>query len=167
MRTKDEEQSVEAQGSEVSNRHELQLAVTARGDSNSETSAPTRILRVLIIDDSPDTADSLALLVGLWGHATKKAYDARKGLKIAETYNPDIVLLDVGMPSMDGCEMANELRRRTNQCYIVAITGYDDDQHRDACRAAGFDLFLVKPVDSAILRSLLTLEGDYVARKPK
>jgi len=63
--------------------------------------------------------------------------------------------------------MARELRRRTNVCYIVAITGFGDDQRRDDCRAAGFDLFLVKPVDAEVLKSLLTLESDYVVRKPK
>jgi CheY-like chemotaxis protein len=160
----DEEQTVDAEGSEASNRRELQHAVAARGDPNSDTPAATRILRVLIIDDYSDAADTLALVVGLWGHTVKTAYNALAGLEMAATYNPDIVLLDIGMPGMDGCEMACELRRRTNQSYIVAITGYSDERHRDDCRAAGIDLLLVKPVNPVILKSLLTLESDYVAR---
>jgi CheY-like chemotaxis protein len=127
----------------------------------------TRVLRVLVIDDYCDAADALSLMVRLWGHTVKTAYDARTGLETAATYDLDIVLLDIGMPGMDGCEMAQELRRRTNRCYIVAITGYGDKKHRDDCRAAGFDLLLVKPVSPVILESLITLEGDYVTRKPR
>jgi CheY-like chemotaxis protein len=167
MITTDEEKRVGQESSESNNRRELQHAVAARGDPTSDISAATRFLRVLVIDDYHDAADCLALMVGMWGNTVKTAYDALTGLEIASTYDPDIVMLDIGMPGMDGCEMARELRRRTNQCYIVAITGYGDDKHRDDCRAAGIDLLLVKPVKAVILKSLLALEGDYVAWKPR
>ena len=86
MMATDEEQTVEAEGSEASNRRELQHAVAARGDPNSDTLAATRILRVLIIDDYSDAADTLALMVGLWGHTVKTASNALAGLDLKQAY---------------------------------------------------------------------------------
>jgi CheY-like chemotaxis protein len=124
------------------------------------TAPPSGLLRVLIVDDERDTADGLALLVGHWGHAAQKAYDGATALGKAARLTPDVVLLDVGMPCIDGCDLAIRLRRddQLRGCFLIAITGFADVARRQRCHDAGIDLFLIKPVDSALVETLLELE---------
>lgn len=108
-------------------------------------------LRLLVVDDNRDAADSLAMLLGLWGHRARAAYDGATALRSARAEPPDAVLLDLGMPGLDGYELASSLRPAA----LIAVTGFADRAHRDRADAAGFDHFFVKPVDLDALRDLL------------
>ena len=113
--------------------------------------------RVLIVDDNADSAQSMALLARSWGHEVVTARDGPEGLELAESFQPDTALVDVGLPGMDGYELARRLRQlpRHREMHLVAITGYGSADHREAARAAGFDVHLVKPADLGGLRELL------------
>jgi two-component system CheB/CheR fusion protein len=115
--------------------------------------------RVLVIDDNADAAQSLALLLESWGCEVRLAYDGAGGLEAARAYDPEVVLLDLKMPRMDGYQVAEELRRTHGDggLTLVALTGCGQDEDRDRAREAGFDHFLVKPVDPADLKDLLPL----------
>ncbi|MFL5327983.1 MAG: response regulator [Gemmataceae bacterium] len=131
--------------------------------------APPRLLRVLVIDDDRDTVDSTAMLLGFWGHEVKSAYDGAGGLSMALGQPPDVILLDVAMPGMNGCEVLKRLRLRPglDMTRIVAVSGYADAAHRSRCRQAGFDDFLAKPVNLSTLRSSLEFECERVRRGPR
>jgi len=154
-----------AVGSEEMNRTTLRQALTEREQRPRAIPWEPRSLRVLVIDDDQDTAEATARLIRLWGHDVRKATSAKAGLEEAVAYRPDFLLLDIGMPMMDGCELARQLRSDAGLkgCFIAVITGYGSAQQRRHCREAGVDLFLVKPVDPTILESLLTLEGECLA----
>ncbi|AEG93240.1 candidate histidine kinase, hybrid [Ramlibacter tataouinensis TTB310] len=117
----------------------------------------TRPRRVLIIDDNKDAADTLASVVALGGHTTETAYDGPSGLAAAERMKPDCVLLDVGMPQMDGHEVARALRAMPalRGCLIVAVTGWGQSQDRQLTQASGFDAHLVKPASVEAVMELL------------
>jgi CheY-like chemotaxis protein len=118
-------------------------------------------LRVLVVDDVPALADTLAMLLKLWGHEVAVFYDGPTALQAATTYLPDVVLLDVGLPGMDGCELARRLRRmpELDKCRLVAITGHGSPADRRRCEEAGIDSHFVKPLDPAYLRQLLEKLG--------
>jgi CheY-like chemotaxis protein/anti-sigma regulatory factor (Ser/Thr protein kinase) len=105
--------------------------------------------RVLVVDDNADAAASLSLLLRSLGHETMTVHDGREAVQAAAQFNPDIVLLDIGMPGMDGYEVARRLRalKRERRFRIVAVTGWGQEADREKSREAGFDLHLVKPVD--------------------
>ena len=113
--------------------------------------------RLLIVDDNRDAADSLALLLGLWGYCPQVAYDGRSALDLIRAGCPDGILLDLGLPGVDGYQRAADLRRDPDcvDTPLIAVTGYATAAHRDRARAAGFDHFLVKPVDPIGLQELL------------
>jgi CheY-like chemotaxis protein len=113
-------------------------------------------LRVLIVDDCRDNADSLLLLVTLWGYNARSAYDVGSALAVAATFVPDVVIADIAMPGMTGLELAERLRNlEPGPHSLVALSGYADDDRRDAAGRAGFDFYLVKPPDLDELHSLL------------
>jgi DNA-binding response OmpR family regulator len=105
-----------------------------------------------VVDDNEDTADSLALLLNLWGHRACVAYDGPGALRVAKEYRPQVVLLDLGLPGRSGYEVARRLR--AEPALLVAMTG-PGPEDRGRCREAGFDLYLTKPVDLVVLRELL------------
>jgi PAS domain S-box-containing protein len=113
--------------------------------------------RVLVVDDNGDAAESLALLLQTIGHETRVAHDGPGALKEAETFGPDVVLLDIGLPGMDGYEVARRLRRLepARSALLVAVTGYGQDEDRRRSKEAGFDHHFVKPVDPATLADVL------------
>jgi signal transduction histidine kinase len=113
--------------------------------------------RVLIVEDNPDTRDMLQHLVKRAGHEVKTAIDGPAALQEAERFAPHVVLLDIGLPGMDGYEVARELRATAHgrDAMIVAVTGYGQDQDRIRSREAGFDHHLLKPVDRRTLLDLL------------
>jgi CheY-like chemotaxis protein len=113
-------------------------------------------LRVLVVDDNRDAADTLCLLASLWGHDARPAYDGASALRVAAEHPPDIVLCDLGLPDMDATALAAQFGRGPA---LVALTGYTDDAHRRAAAAAGFDPYLVKPCDPEALRELLNALG--------
>jgi CheY-like chemotaxis protein len=116
-----------------------------------------RALQVLVVDDNTDAADSLGLLVRMWGHDVRVAYDGAGILETASAYRPDAILLDIGLPRVDGYCLARQLRRQPGLqgLLLVAVTGYADAEHRALSQEAGFDHYLVKPVDPDELQGLL------------
>jgi signal transduction histidine kinase/DNA-binding response OmpR family regulator len=113
--------------------------------------------RILVVDDNEDGLETLAILLELSGHAVQTAADGPSALAAAETFRPDVVLLDIGLPGMDGYEVARRLRANPvfRQTRLIALTGWGQDNDRQQSRDAGFDLHLVKPIDPAELRRVL------------
>jgi len=113
--------------------------------------------RVLVVDDNVDSADSIAMLLQVSGHDVRVAYSGPDALERAAEYQPDIVLLDIGLPGMDGYEVARRLRAHTQleKVKLIAVTGYGQDADRLQSQEAGFDYHLVKPVDAQKLQDLL------------
>jgi len=116
-----------------------------------------RPLRVLVVEDNVDSAEALQELLRLWGHEAQLAYDGRTGLAVAAGFAPDVVLLDIGLPGMDGYEVAEELRRRESatRTLLVALTGFGRREDRERAWQAGIDHHFTKPVDLSTLRDLL------------
>jgi CheY-like chemotaxis protein len=119
------------------------------------TAAPPR--RVLVVDDNEDAAESLAMLLGLNGNETHLAHDGEAALAAAERYRPDLILLDIGMPRMNGHEVCRRLRTQPwgKDLKVIALTGWGQEQDRRMTAEAGFDGHLVKPVDAATLNEVL------------
>jgi CheY-like chemotaxis protein len=112
--------------------------------------------RVLVVDDNQDSAESLALLLELYGHEVRTAFAGPSALETAGVFLPEIVLLDIGLPGMDGYEVARRLRAEHDGCRLIALTGYGRDDDRQRSREAGFDHHLVKPVDLEELKRALS-----------
>jgi len=117
----------------------------------------SRARRVLIIDDNADSAEALALLARSWGHEVAVAHDGPAALALAERFAPESVLVDIGLPGMDGYELARRFREqpRYRDLVLVALTGYGREEDRSAARAAGFDGHLVKPAEIEALEGFL------------
>jgi len=130
-------------------------------DGNTEqrrTGRPRQgALRVLVVDDNVDAADSTAMLLSLDGYETHSVHSAQAALESAPSFNPDVVLLDIGLPEMDGYDVAQRLREQAAGApmALIALTGYGQPADRDRATQAGFDEFLVKPVEPAVLNGLL------------
>jgi CheY-like chemotaxis protein len=126
-------------------------------EQNQKNLASDRARRVLIVDDNVDAADTLADLASEWGHETRSANSGLEALLIASAFQPDVVLLDIGLPEMDGYAVARKMRadRSLDRCVLIALTGYGQPQDRERSLAAGFDLHLLKPVDIDKLESVL------------
>jgi two-component system CheB/CheR fusion protein len=123
--------------------------------------AASAVRRILVVDDNADCAETLARLLELGGHPVGLAHDGPTALRVAETFRPDVVLLDIGLPRMDGYEVARRLRQLPGleRTVLVALTGYSHDEHRQRCREVGFDQVLTKPVDPEGLQQLLTSDA--------
>jgi signal transduction histidine kinase len=119
--------------------------------------AATGAKRILVVDDNADAAESLAMLLSLQGHETRVALSGKEALEGVETFAPDVALLDLGLPEMDGYELAARLRAmgKLPDILLVALTGYGRSEDRQKTQAAGFDDHLVKPVDLAALARAL------------
>jgi CheY-like chemotaxis protein len=121
-------------------------------------------LHVLIVDDNEDAADSLGVLMDLWGHDHRVAYDGASGLELARAYRPDCLLLDIDMPRMDGYALARRLRQEPGLegAKLVALTAYSDELHTRRALEAGFDFHLVKPADLAELERILAMLNEVI-----
>jgi CheY-like chemotaxis protein len=122
-------------------------------------------LRVLVAEDCKDTADSLAILLKLWGHDASVVYDGPAAYRAASIDRPDVLLLDIAMPNLDGYGLAAQLRRmqRFEGTLLIAISGYADETHRLRGAAAGFDHYLPKPIELDTLENLLLHEKGRLA----
>jgi PAS domain S-box-containing protein len=124
-------------------------------------------LRVLVVDDNVDAAQILALYVGAQGHVVEVRHEPLAALALAPVFAPEVCLLDIGLPGMDGHELARRLRRlpATRDALLVAVTGYGQEQDRQNSAQAGFDHHLVKPVDMAALEAILQDAPEVLAAR--
>jgi PAS domain S-box-containing protein len=113
--------------------------------------------RILVVDDNEDAATSLAMLLGIMGHDARTTFDGESALEEAARFRPHVVLLDLGMPALDGYDVARRLRAEPwgRGVMLVALTGWGQEEHKRRSEQAGFDRHLVKPVDRGALESLL------------
>jgi CheY-like chemotaxis protein len=135
----------------------LSEAPSGRPEPPASDPAVSRSLRMLIVDDNEDAAASMALLQELRGHVTRTAANGTDALKIAADFVPQVVLLDIGLPGMDGFEVARRLRELPGMknTFLVALTGYGSQGDRQRADEAGFNEHLVKPADMNLLGGLL------------
>jgi PAS domain S-box-containing protein len=134
----------------------LQPAETAQASSDSSSNGE-EALKVLVVDDNVDAADSIALLLTIDGFNAQSVHGAVAALDTVDSFKPDVVLLDIGLPVMDGYEVARRLRTQipVGQMRIVALSGYGQNADRERAAQAGFDDYLVKPVEPTVLSQFL------------
>jgi CheY-like chemotaxis protein len=123
--------------------------------ATAETSG--RQLRVLVVEDNKDLADSLRVLLDLLGHAVRVAHSGPGAVAVAREWRPEVVLCDIGLPGIDGYETARQLRRLPGmaKAFLVAITGYSQEAALARCKEAGIDRHFLKPIDLSVLKELL------------
>jgi CheY-like chemotaxis protein len=116
-----------------------------------------RSLRILVVDDLRDSTDSLVMLLKIWGHDAEASYGGASALATALLFLPQVVLLDIGMPGINGFQVAHRLHDQPGfaDSVIIGITGFADQPSRALARAEGFDHYLLKPVEPEQLRQLL------------
>jgi len=126
---------------------------------NGDQPAAARDSRILVVDDLRDAADTLALMLQTMGHHTRTAYDGLEAVEAAGTFKPNIVLLDIGLPTMTGYDAARRIRNEPwgAKMALVALTGWGQDEDKQRAFEAGFDHHLTKPVDPVALEKLLAI----------
>jgi signal transduction histidine kinase/ActR/RegA family two-component response regulator len=130
--------------------------VSQQGTGQTPVTPAVRALRVLVVDDLPDAAETMAELLQLMGHDVLTAIDGGGAVELALRERPDLVLLDIGLPGLNGFEACRSMREGgLTGTVIVAVSGYGNPENRDLSQVAGFDEHLVKPVDPALLRALV------------
>jgi CheY-like chemotaxis protein len=114
--------------------------------------------RILVVDDCHYVADAAARLISVCGYETRAVYDGREAIEQASSFAPDMVLMDIGMPDLDGYEAAARIRREpaTSNVLLVAVTCFDQEQDRQRAYDSGFDLHVPKPVSLATILGLLS-----------
>lgn len=114
-------------------------------------------IRILVVDDNLDSADSMGLLMRLLGNEVRIVHDGLSAVEVGKEFEPRVVLLDIGLPTLDGYEVAKQIRQQPwgHQAVLIAVTGWGETEHRERSRKAGFDHHLVKPVDPEELANLL------------
>jgi two-component system CheB/CheR fusion protein len=153
------------QGSEFTVRLPAAAVAEVPAEAGGATARRTPPRRVLVVEDSADARQSLRLLLELAGHQVETSEDGPAGLAKVDAFRPEVALIDLGLPGMDGYEVARELRSRpeTKAIRLVAVTGYGQADDRRRALAAGFDQHVTKPVDASMLDDLLgrpTLEPE-------
>ncbi len=136
----------------------LPLSAGERGTwQGGEEPAPVLVARrrVLVVEDNVDTAETLVDVVTALGHEAHWARDGLAAMAMTERLAPDVVLLDIGLPGIDGYEVARRLRAASTPSALVALTGYGQEEDRARARAAGFDRHLTKPVEPTVLARVL------------
>ncbi len=113
--------------------------------------------RILVADDNAAAADTLAELLSLFGNEVQVVHDGQAALKTFSAWRPDVILLDIGMPGMDGYEVARRVRQQmaSRKVMLIALTGWGQEKDRKLAREAGFDYYLLKPVDLQALQALM------------
>jgi len=111
--------------------------------------------RLLLVDDNEDTTEMLAAYFTTLGYVTRTAHDGPSALTLLDEFTPDAAVLDIGLPVMDGYELARRIRERVATVRLVAVTGYGRPSDQERAAAAGFDAHLVKPIDIEALATLV------------
>jgi CheY-like chemotaxis protein len=113
-------------------------------------------LRILVVDDNQDTAQSMGELLEILGHQAQVAYDGPKAVEMATAFQPQVVLLDIGLPIIDGYEVARRMRQAgLKDAMLVALTGYGREEDREKAHQAGFDMHFTKPIELDALQKVL------------
>jgi CheY-like chemotaxis protein len=135
-----------------------------RADGPNDAAVPKSALRILIADDNRDGADSLAEMLKLMGNDTRTAYDGEAAVATADEFRPDVVLLDIGMPKLNGHDACRRIREQPwgARMILIALTGWGQEEDVRRSHAAGFDQHLVKPVDPIALMQQL---ADFRSRE--
>ena len=154
----------EGRGSEFIVRLPIVSADSAGAPAAGTAAAAAVGRRILVADDNKDAADSLAMLLEMGGHEVRVAHDGRAALSLAQTFHPDTALLDIGMPQLNGYEVARALRQEPwgARITLIALTGWGQESDRQKALDAGFDRHLTKPIDPDALESLMS-EGAWPA----
>ena len=146
------------------NQHATHSTPSSTHDMPTEAESPEQVSalprrRILVVDDNLDAAEGLAMLLSLRGHEVATAYDGQSAIDQARELQPDVVLLDIGLPRLDGFEVARRLREEhtSRPMLLVALTGYGQERDRVRAREAGFDHHLLKPVRLEMLEGLLAV----------
>ena len=134
---------------------DTQRATATAHDGPAHAAAARR--RILVVDDNTDAAESLAALLSINGHETRLAHDGLQAVEQAQTFHPDVVFLDIGMPAIDGHETARRIRQQPwgKDMVLVALTGWGQSEDRRRSREAGFNHHLVKPADPVVVQKLI------------
>ena len=125
--------------------------------ARQDTGDPTPKRRLLVVDDNRDAAETMSMLLEMWGHDVAYAYDGPSALETAEQWQPQAIFLDIGLPGMDGYQVAEKMRElpHAKDAVLIAITGYGQEDDLLRSQQAGIDHHLVKPVAPDALRSLI------------
>lgn len=131
----------------------------------ADSSSPGAGSRVLVVDDNKAAADMLSLVVQMMGSEVRTAYDGQEAVRLAADFRPDVVLMDIGMPKMDGCEAARRIRQQPGgeSVALVALTGWGQDEDKQQTADAGFDHHWVKPAEPAAIQALIASRSNGTA----
>jgi PAS domain S-box-containing protein len=142
-----------------------QKPAKSRARHDAQTPEPREPKRVLVVDDNRDSADTITALLLAWGHEARTLYDAESVISVVEEFQPDVVVLDIGLPKINGYDVARQLRQSGNPRHIVlvAFTGYGQDDDRRRVREAGFDYHLLKPLEPEALAKIIDAVPAHVA----
>jgi CheY-like chemotaxis protein len=135
----------------------LTVARQQRDNDDEQEAGVTARCRILVADDNRDAALSLAMVLNLMGNQTQTAHDGLEAVDLASAFRPDVVLLDIGMPKLNGYDAARRIRQEPwgKNMVLVAVTGWGQEEDKRRSQEAGFNLHIVKPVDPAVLETLL------------
>ncbi len=149
--------TAESEGAGLGSTFTARLPVLDADEAPDPQVAPGGGLNVLLVDDNVDAAESMALILQMDGHATRVASNGRKALEIAADFRPQVVFLDIGMPGMDGYQVAKALLRQqvAHRPVLIALTGWGAKEVRARTKAAGFDYHLIKPASIEVVERLL------------
>jgi len=138
-------------------------------DQNTARPSSSPPLKVLVVDDKPDNAKTLSFLLRLDGYDARPVYSGVESIEAAESFAPDIVFLDLGLPVMDGYQVAERLRRMTGlkDTMLVALTGYPHSECEDRYQQAGFDHHLLKPAELSEIQGLLLQVAERKAARER
>jgi len=153
-------------GSEFIVRLPVVVEASIPQESGGEEEKPAKLsLRILIVDDNRDGADSLGMMLRIMGNETRTAYDGQEGVDVAGEFRPEVVLFDIGMPKLNGYEACRRIREQPwgKRIVLIAVTGWGQDDDRLRSHEAGFDHHMIKPVDPKTLMTMLT--GIQVAKQ--
>jgi CheY-like chemotaxis protein len=136
------------------------IADNTMADTNAAgaaVSATPRRFRILVVDDNYDSALSLAMMLSIMGHETRTAHDGESAVETAETFLPEVVLLDIGLPKLNGYEVAQRIRESPwgASMFLIAVTGWGQDEDRQRSSEVGLNVHMVKPVEPSELEKLL------------